>query len=912
MNRQVLGVVAHVDSGKTTLLEAMLYKTGRIKKLGRVDHQDAYLDTDDRERERGITIFSKQAECVIGENEVTLLDTPGHIDFSAEMERVLSILDYAVLVVNGMEGVQSHTETLWSLLQDYNVPVFLFVNKMDMSGLTREELMKDIRKRLSGGCIDFSEEDSDRDEEIAMTDEDVLNTYLDVGTVEDDVIRKLIADRKVFPCCFGSALKVTGVDYLIELLDRYMLPEEYPEEFGARVYKITRDEKGNRLTHMKITGGSLAIRDTLYPDSDEKVNQIRIYSGEKFRTVEQADAGMVCAVTGFAGTYAGEGLGHEPGHEDKKLVPVLSYKMIYPEDTDPYALLDNIRKLEEEDPTLAVLWNEAGKEIHIKVMGDIQLEVLKDIIKKRYGIYVSFGQGRITYKETIAAPVMGVGHFEPLRHYAEAHILMEPIPGMENEFDSVCSEDVLDKNWQRLILTHLKERKYRGVLTGSEVTGIRFTLTAGRAHNKHTEGGDFRQAVYRAVRQGLMMADSILLEPYYDFKLEVPDAQIGRAMADITRMSGEFCQPEMVRDGVSLITGKCPVETMREYHKDVIAYTHGLGRLSVSLGGYMPCHNQDEVVAKIGYDPELDTRDPSSSVFCAHGSGYIVPWQQVYENMHVKEDKGFVLVGLSEYDESGEDIFNNPEALKNPEKYIPEAKRKSYDATITEDEIMEIFARSYQTTDIRTGAKVRNRTDSGYDWHSRLTEESGGQETGTAENEGGDKAFAGKKNGSAGRRPADTGIGKSGAFKKNTDGKEYLLVDGYNIIFAWDELKELSKINLDAARSSLMDTLCNYQGYKGCELILVFDAYKVKGQQREVSMYHNIHVVYTKEAETADMYIEKTTHRLGRKNKVTVATSDGLEQLIIMGQGALRMSARGLKEEIERAQKEIREGWITE
>lgn len=912
MNRQVLGVVAHVDSGKTTLLEAMLYKTGRIKKLGRVDHQDAYLDTDDRERERGITIFSKQAECIIGENEVTLLDTPGHIDFSAEMERVLSILDYAVLVVNGMEGVQSHTETLWSLLQDYNVPVFLFVNKMDMSGLTREELMKDIRKRLSGGCIDFSEEDSDRDEEIAMTDEDVLNSYLDVGTVEDDVIRKLIADRKVFPCCFGSALKVTGVDYLIELLDRYMLPEEYPEEFGARVYKITRDEKGNRLTHMKITGGSLAIRDTLYPDSDEKVNQIRIYSGEKFRTVEQADAGMVCAVTGFAGTYAGEGLGHEPGHEDKKLVPVLSYKMIYPEDTDPYVLLDNIRKLEEEDPTLAVLWNEAGKEIHIKVMGDIQLEVLKDIIKKRYGIYVSFGQGRITYKETIAAPVMGVGHFEPLRHYAEAHILMEPIPGMENEFDSVCSEDVLDKNWQRLILTHLKERKYRGVLTGSEVTGIRFTLTAGRAHNKHTEGGDFRQAVYRAVRQGLMMADSILLEPYYDFKLEVPDAQIGRAMADITRMSGEFCQPETVRDGVSLITGKCPVETMREYHKDVIAYTHGLGRLSVSLGGYMPCHNQDEVVAKIGYDPELDTRDPSSSVFCAHGSGYIVPWQQVYENMHVKEDKGFVLVGLSEYDESGEDIFNNPEALKNPEKYIPEAKRKSYDATITEDEIMEIFARSYQTTDIRTGAKARNRTDSGYDWHSRLTEESRGQETGTAENEGGDKAFTGKKDGSAGRRPADTGIGKSGAFKKNTDGKEYLLVDGYNIIFAWDELKELSKINLDAARSSLMDTLCNYQGYKGCELILVFDAYKVKGQQREVSMYHNIHVVYTKEAETADMYIEKTTHRLGRKNKVTVATSDGLEQLIIMGQGALRMSARGLKEEIERAQKEIREGWIAE
>ena len=872
MNRQVLGVVAHVDSGKTTLLEAMLYKTGRIKKLGRVDHQDAYLDTDDRERERGITIFSKQAECVIGENEVTLLDTPGHIDFSAEMERVLSILDYAVLVVNGMEGVQSHTETLWSLLKDYNVPVFLFVNKMDMSGLTREELMKDIRKRLSGGCIDFSEEDPDRDEEIAMTDEDVLNNYLETGVVEDDVIRKLIADRKVFPCCFGSALKVTGVDYLIELLDRYMLPGEYPEEFGARVYKITRDEKGNRLTHMKITGGTLKVKSVLSNGRpgetgegiwQEKVNQIRIYSGEKYTMVSEVKAGTVCAVTGLTATYPGQGLGSEQASDMPVLEPVLSYRIGLPTEVNVHQALLQLRQLEEEEPLLHIVWNETLGEIYAQVMGEVQIEILKSLIKERFGMAVTFDEGNIVYKETILEPVEGVGHFEPLRHYAEVHLLLEPgETGSGLIFAADCSEDVLDRNWQRLILTHLEEREHKGVLIGAPITDMKITLLTGRAHIKHTEGGDFRQATYRAVRQGLRKAKSQLLEPYYEFRLEVPSEQVGRSMTDIQKMLGEF-DPPQTEGEMTVLTGSAPVVTMRDYQKEVISYTSGRGRLSCTLKGYYPCHNQEEVVEAVGYDPEADLENPTGSVFCAHGAGFVVNWDQVEDYMHV---------------ESG---WNAPAGQETePEKPVTAKnwKEENEKYWATEKELEEIFERTY--------GPIR-----------KLGEEP--------------PAGRSVKGWKKSRRDPLEGYGKSTSDykqKKPPDGeKEYLLVDGYNIIFAWEDLKELAAVNIDGAREKLMDILCNYQGFKKCTLILVFDAYKVKGNPGSVETYHNIHVVYTKEAETADQYIEKTVHEIGRKYRVTVATSDQLEQVIILGQGGQRMSARELLEDVIEVSHQIRE-----
>ncbi|MGN0395065.1 MAG: NYN domain-containing protein [Coprococcus sp.] len=898
MKKIVAGILAHVDSGKTTLSEAMLYTAGKIRKLGRVDHQDAYLDTEQQEKDRGITIFSKQAELNWHDMGLTLLDTPGHVDFGAEMERTLQVLDYAVLVINGMEGVQSHTETLWKLLKRYEIPVFIFVNKMDMSSLERDGLMNDIRHRLDDGCVDFCCENSN--EQIAVADEHMLEYFLIHGKNRKEDISDAIKERKIFPCYFGSALKLCGIEELLDAIDEYTFMPDYGEKFGARVFKILRDAKGERLTYMKLTGGSIKCRDIVKTcdndkeDADikeEKVNQIRIYSGSRFETVEEAVAGTVCAVTGLENTFAGQGLGMEQGGLLPSLEPVLTYKLIYPEGADPYKLLKQIKLIEEEDPQLHVVWNEQSKEIFLKVMGPIQLQVLQRLVKDRFGVVVEFGTGHIAYKETIKTPVMGVGHFEPLRHYAEVHLMLEPLEsGSGIVCDSICSEDSLDRNWQRLICTHIMEKQHTGVLTGSPVTDIKITVTAGKAHTKHTEGGDFRQATYRAVRQGLMMAETVLLEPVYDFRLEVPSDMVGRAMSDITRMCGSFDNPELSGE-MTVITGKAPVSTMQEYHKELMAYSHGVGRLSLSLAGYEPCHNQDEIVADIGYRPEADLAHPSSSVFCAHGSGYQVEWYDVYDYMHVKEDEGFKLTGQEEYLEADDVTPVNAAEVKR------QAAKASGNMVYTEEELEDIFIRTYgaktkETADYNRAGfnRYHKQTDSSYPAYSKNDMEQ------VLEN----------------KTPANIGIAKPGAYKNKKNIKEYLLVDGYNIIFAWTELAELAKVSLSAARNKLMDILCNYQGYKGCELILVFDAYKVKENKGEQLKYNNIHVVYTKEAETADMYIEKTTHELGRKHKVTVATSDALEQLIIMGQGAVRMSAGGLKEEIDRVNQIMREQFLSE
>lgn len=902
MKKIVVGILAHVDSGKTTLSEAMLYTAGKIRKLGRVDHQDAYLDTDRQEKDRGITIFSKQAEFCFGDTGFSLLDTPGHVDFGAEMERTLQVLDYAVLVINGMEGVQSHTETLWQLLKRYEVPVFLFINKMDMSALSKEDLMQDIRRRLDDGCVDFCCENAP--EHIAMADEAMLEYFLEYGENRREDVALAIADRKLFPCYFGSALKTEGVEQFLAALDEYTRMPVYGENFGARVFKILRDAKGERLTYMKLTGGSLKCRDmiayrdtytsddsTIYMKDDEsemkseKVNQIRIYSGSRYDTVEEAYAGTVCAVTGLCNTFVGQGLGAEEKGMIPSLEPVLTYKLIYPQGVDAFQLWEHIKLLEEEDPQLHVEWKEHSCEIFLKVMGEIQLQVLQQMVKDRFGVVVEFGVGHIAYKETIKAPVMGVGHFEPLRHYAEVHLLLEPLPaGSGIVCDSICSEDVLDKNWQRLICTHIMERQHVGVLTGSPLTDIKITVTAGKAHTKHTEGGDFRQATYRAIRQGLMMAECVLLEPVYSFKLEVQSDLVGRAMADITRMCGTFTAPEISGD-MSVVSGTAPVAAMREYHKELMSYSHGMGRLNLSLAGYVPCHNQEDVVAELGYHPDADLRHPSSSVFCAHGSGYLVDWYDVYDYMHVKEDEGFAITGQTDY------VVEEDMTPINAAEAKRQAAKAAGNMTYTEEELEDIFVRTYGTKD--RGNESYNKAGFNRYHKTKIAGQTGSGNGGS-------------------RVPAYKGIGTSGAYQNKKDGKEYLLVDGYNIIFAWEELTELAKVSLDSARGRLMDILCNYQGYKGCELILVFDAYKVKENPGEKTKYHNIHVVYTKEAETADMYIEKTTHELGRKHKVTVATSDALEQLIIMGQGAIRLSARGLKEEIERVNQIIREDYLSE
>ena len=865
-----IGLLAHVDAGKTTLSESILYTCGAIRKMGRVDHGDAFLDTFELERSRGITIFSKQAVCTLDDIQITLLDTPGHVDFSAEMERTLQVLDYAILVISGADGVQGHTRTLWKLLERYHIPTFLFINKMDQPGTNEQVLMAELKNRLDGNCLDFS---CDRDteewqEQFAMCDERFLETYLEEGIVEEEEIPVMIRERKVFPCFFGSALKMTGVETFLLGIRQYICMPEYPSEFGSKVFKIARDPQGNRLTYMKITGGNLKVKTVFHgqksgEELDEKVDQIRIYSGEKYENVNEAKAGTVCAVTGLTFTYPGQGLGIESASDMPVLEPVLTYQIQLPPGCDVHKMLLNLRQLEEEEPLLHIVWNEELGEIHAQVMGEVQIEVLKSLIKERFGVSVEFGSGNIVYKETIKTPVEGVGHFEPLRHYAEVHLLMEPgEQGSGMQFYTDCSEDALDKNWQRLILTHLEEKEHRGVLIGSPVTDMKITLVAGRAHLKHTEGGDFRQATYRAVRQGLRKAESVLLEPYYEFRLEVPADMVGRGMADIQRMSGEF-QPPQIEGETAVLVGTAPVITMRDYQNEVISYTRGMGRLFCTMKGYFPCHNPEEIIQAAGYDPEADLENPTGSVFCAHGAGFTVNWDQVEEYMHV--DSGLELEPVEKQPE--------PEHNAGRQKSWKE-ERDAYQAT--EKELEEIFTRTYGPIKPRVGEQELPRR-SVKRWKKSNSE-----------------VFS---SGSASRQKN----------KSNAPEKQYLLVDGYNIIFAWEDLKELADANIDAARNKLMDLLCNYQGYKKCTLILVFDAYKVQGNPGSVQKYHNIHVVYTKEAETADQYIEKAVHEIGRKYQVTVATSDRLEQVIILGQGGTRMSARELREDMELVAGQIRE-----
>ncbi len=869
-----MGILAHVDAGKTTLSEGILYTCKAIRKLGRVDHQDAFLDTNTLERNRGITIFSKQAECTLGEFGITLLDTPGHVDFSAEMERTLQILDYAILVISGADGVQGHTETLWRLLSRYQIPVFLFINKMDQPGTDREALLAEVKEKLDANCVEFSADQTDEEwkEQVAVCDEQVMEAYLEGEEISREQIRQMIRERKLFPCYFGSALKMTGVEEFLDDLKLRIRETSYPETFGAKIYKITRDNQGERLTHMKITGGTLKVKSVLSNGRpgetgegiwQEKVNQIRIYSGEKYTMVSEVKAGTVCAVTGLTATYPGQGLGSEQASDMPVLEPVLSYRIGLPTEVNVHQALLQLRQLEEEEPLLHIVWNETLGEIYAQVMGEVQIEILKSLIKERFGMAVTFDEGNIVYKETILEPVEGVGHFEPLRHYAEVHLLLEPgETGSGLIFAADCSEDVLDRNWQRLILTHLEEREHKGVLIGAPITDMKITLLTGRAHIKHTEGGDFRQATYRAVRQGLRKAKSQLLEPYYEFRLEVPSEQVGRSMTDIQKMLGEF-DPPKTEGEMTVLTGSAPVVTMRDYQKEVISYTSGRGRLSCTLKGYYPCHNQEEVVEAVGYDPEADLENPTGSVFCAHGAGFVVNWDQVEDYMHV---------------ESG---WNAPAGQETkPEKPVTAKnwKEENEKYLATEKELEEIFERTY--------GPIR-----------KLGEEP--------------PAGRSVKGWKKSRRDPLEGYGKSSSDykqKKTPDGeKEYLLVDGYNIIFAWEDLKELAAVNIDGARERLMDILCNYQGFKKSTLILVFDAYKVKGNPGSVETYHNIHVVYTKEAETADQYIEKTVHEIGRKYRVTVATSDQLEQVIILGQGGQRMSARELLEDVIEVSHQIRE-----
>ena len=881
------GLLAHVDAGKTTLSEGILYQTGTIRKLGRVDNRDAYLDTYALERARGITIFSKQAQLTLGDLEVTLLDTPGHVDFSAEMERTLQVLDCAILVVSGADGVQGHTETLWRLLRRYEIPTFLFVNKMDQSGTDRQLLLEDIRSHLDENCMDFSlmDEGGEILENLAMCDEQVLEEYLETGRIPEREICRMVRERKVFPCYFGSALKLQGVEELLKGLERWMTPPVYGKEFGAKVYKISRDEQGNRLTHLKITGGTLKVKDVIAVpgmEEGEKVNRIRVYSGAKAEMVSEAEAGMICAVTGLTETKPGQGLGAESESELPLLEPVLTYRVKLPEDCDVHKMLQCLRQLEEEEPQLHIVWNETLGEIHVQVMGQVQMEVLKSLAEERFGVDISFDAGNIVYKETIAGSVEGVGHFEPLRHYAEVHLLLEPAePGSGLQFGTSCSEDVLDRNWQRLILTHLEEKRHVGVLCGGEITDMRITLIAGRAHQKHTEGGDFRQATYRAVRQGLREAGCRLLEPYYDFRLEVPQENTGRAMADLDRMQGTFEPP--VQEGERMIlSGSAPVALMRDYQKEVISYTRGRGRLLCTLKGYFPCHNEEEVVADCGYDPEADLENPTGSVFCAHGAGFVVPWNEVKDYMQVESPLKVSEKGL----EAGENKENKENSRKPlgagagmaPARNSGGASR-SFGAD--EKELEAIFTRTY-------GEKRR-----------RLPGESGPRLV----------TFDPKKQGEASYGPDRIrSHGNPGYMKKQQEPEEeYLLVDGYNILYAWEDMRELMQVTLDGARHRLMDILCNYQGYRKCRLIVVFDAYKVPGGVGSAQDYHNIHVVYTKEAETADQYIEKFAHEMGRRYRVTVATSDGLEQLIIRGQGCILMSAADLREDIERIGRQIEE-----
>ena len=858
MKKLVVGILAHVDAGKTTLSEALLYESGALRRLGRVDHRDAFLDTDAMERERGITIFSKQAVLPVGDTEITLLDTPGHVDFSAEAERTLQVLDCAILVISGTDGVQAHTRTLWRLLERYHVPAFLFINKMDLAGADRAAVLEQLKEKLSGGVVDFSgARDEAFREEAAVCDEAVLERYLDTGELTDADLTEMIGSRKLFPCWFGAALKLEGVGGFLECLARYAPVPDYPADFGARIFKIARDGQGNRLTYLKVTGGKLRVKTVLTnrrPDLpedqvwEEKADQIRIYSGARFRPVDEAPAGTVCAVTGLSRSRAGEGLGIESAAAAPALEPVLTYQVLLPEGTDPHTALRYLRQLEEEDPQLHVGWNEQTREIRVHLMGQIQLEILQRMLRERFGLEVGFGPGAICYRETIAAPAEGVGHFEPLRHYAEVHLLLEPLPpGSGLQFGTICPEDQLEGRWQRLVLTHLAEKEHLGVLTGSPITDMRITLTAGRAHVKHTEGGDFRQATYRAVRQGLMEAESVLLEPWYDVRLELPAAQLGRAMTDLQQLGARLDPPQTAGEE-AVLTGAVSVSALGDYARDVAAYTQGRGRLTCALRGYEPCPDQEAVTAAIGYDPEADLDNSPDSVFCSHGAGVAVRWDEVPARAHVSS--GLRLNGAGTAPETG-----------------PDARRSAaYAGTIEQDkELQAIFERTYGP--VKRQAFLPPREP---------------------------------------RRPAPSETEQEKRIiREQFSGPEYLLVDGYNIIFAWDELKTIAEENLDAARKQLCDILSNYRGFRKCRVIAVFDAYKVKGGQGSVEKYHGIHVVYTKEAETADAYIERATYEIGRHHRVRVATSDGPEQLIILGHGALRISASAFRQEVEEAEGQI-------
>ena len=903
----VIGILAHVDSGKTTLSEALLYGTGTIRKLGRVDHKDAFLDTDALEKARGITIFSKQALFTAGNTDFTLLDTPGHVDFSTETERTLQVLDYAVLVISGTDGVQSHTETLWRLLRRYRIPTFVFVNKMDLPGSGREALLTQLNRRLGDGFVDFGAEQVDRDEALALCDERLMETMLDRGILTDTDLIPAIARRHVFPCWFGSALKLQGVDALVEGLERYTRPAPALEAFGAKVFKVSQDEQGNRLTWLRVTGGVLKVKAQLTGEVDgepwaEKANQLRLYSGAKFTLAECIGPGQVCAVTGLTKARPGEGLGAERDSDLPVLEPVLSYQVLLPEGADVHAALGKLHRLEEEEPQLHVVWNETLGEIHVQLMGEIQLEVLKSLLAERYGLEVSFGPGGILYKETITEAMEGVGHYEPLRHYAEVHLKLEPLPrGSGMQFAVNCREEELDKNWQRLVLTHLEEKQHLGVLIGAPLTDMKITLIAGRAHLKHTEGGDFRQATYRAVRQGLMLAKSQLLEPWYAFRLEVPVENLGRAMTDIQRMQGNFQGPETEGE-LAVITGSAPVAKMRDYQSQVISYTRGKGHLTCTLKGYEPCQDQEQIVQEIGYDSERDLENPTGSVFCAHGAGFVVPWYEVEEYMHLDgaeiqdwddayDDSGDSSTGTAEasgrgYSVQGKDTHSTSYGTGKTSRGKYTSMYGSYEE---EKELKAIFEKTF--------GPVKSKK---YNSNSRSF---GNLESGSS--------FSGN----SGKRSQSSELpGKTsqGAWRNSNPAihrDDYLLVDGCNIIFAWEDLRDLAQADFHAAQTRLMDILSDYQGIKGCILILVFDAYRVEGHPEETFQYHNIHVVYTREAETADQYIERTVHKIGRKHNVTVATSDGLEQIIIMGQGAARISARGFKEEIVSAKQQMREEW---
>lgn len=877
-NHLVLGILAHVDAGKTTLSEGLLYLNGSIRKLGRVDNQDAFLDTYAMERARGITIFSKQAELTMGELQVSLLDTPGHVDFSAEMERTLQVLDYGILVISGADGIQGHTRTLWKLLEQYNIPVFIFINKMDQQGTDRETLLAELQNRLDKGCIDFSQGLTEEclDGIAACGENELVEEFLETGTLQPASIAEAIKKRRVFPCYFGSALKLDGVEELIEGISQYACPPIYDEEFGARVYKISRDQKGTRLTHLKLTGGSLRVKEQLlHKGTEDKVDQLRIYSGSNFEAVPEVQAGMVCAVAGLEHTYCGEGLGKEADSDLPILEPVLKYRLVLPEDWDVHKAWRQLQELGEENPMLRLTWEESTEEIQVQLMGEIELEILKATIQERFDKTVSFQEGSLVYKETIEEAVIGMGHYEPLRHYAEVHLLLEPgESGSGLQIETQCSEDKLDRNWQQQVISCLEEQKHPGVLTGSEITDMKITLIAGRDHVKHTEGGDFREATRRALRQGLRKAKCQLLEPVYEFRLEIPSENSGRAMSDIQRMHGSFQQPEMEGE-MTVIVGQAPVASMSGYQSEVNAYTKGLGKLFCTLKGYMPCHNQEEVIEQFGYQPEEDTANPTGSVFCSHGAGTYIPWDQVEDYMHIDSETESYMSG------------GDTETLEEIKFVRRPIQTQSDGVFMSEEEVEEILKNTHGSRKQKSYGK--RDYDDGYD------------------NIGYENSIS--------QRAGENGEQKKSSYeyksKKNVAPKEkYLLVDGYNILFAWEELKALAQENLGAARDKLMDLLCDYQGYKNMKLLLVFDAYKVPGNTEKVMDYHNIQVVYTKEAQTADQYIEKLVHEKGKQYEITVATSDRAEQMIIWGEGARRLSARDLKEEMERAHSEMSERYL--